>query len=392
MSIEKLENRGGQYLVRWREGGRRHSKLFKRYGDAEAFELDVKRRKQLGPLAASVIMSKVTLAEFMQEEYWPRYAIPNLAEATQNRYLEAWGHDLEPRIGGYEVRGITPRIVEDLREQLRRQRLAPASQRKSLLVLSGILQRAVVCGLIPVNPVSMIQMPKAPPSQASQPLSPATIERIRQILLSPRTRTVPASGPGKRPTRAYESAIGSPRERQRNALIVSMMGYGGLRPFEDRASRWDDLRERTLHVVGKRGRTRELDLLAPLAHDLAEWRLASGRPAGDQLIIARPSGGEWRKGDWDNWRSRVWRPAAIEAGVTGDLRPYRLRGSFVSLLLWSGEDLAYVAEMAGHSIATLAKYYAGVMAEMKGQPRVAAAEAIRQAREEANHQLQLVSR
>jgi hypothetical protein len=74
------------------------------------------------------------------------------------------------------------------------------------------------------------------------------------------------------------------------------------------------------------------------------------------------------------------------------MRPYRLRGTFVSLLLWSGEDLAYVAEQAGHSIATLAKHYAGVIAELKGQPKIPAADAIRQAREAANHQLQLVGR
>ncbi len=78
----------------------------------------------------------------------------------------------------------------------------------------------------------------------------------------------------------------------------------------------------------------------------------------------------------------MWRPAAVEAGVTGDLRPYRLRGSFVSLLLWEGRSLTYVAEQAGHSVATLARHYAGTMRELESKPRVPAAEAVRQAREE----------
>jgi len=391
VSIEKLEHRGGRYQVRWREGGRQRTKLFRLRGDAEAFELDVKRRKQLGPLASSVIMSRVTLGEFVQDDWWPRYAIPNLAPSTQDRYLQAWAHDIRPRVGGYPLREITPRIVEDLAEQLRRQGLSVASQRKSLLLLSAILKRAVVLGLIPANPVAVVQMPKAPPIIEPRPLSPATVERIRQIMLSPRTRTVPMSAPGKRATRAYEAAVGSPAERQRNALIVSMMAYGGVRPIEDRSARWDDVRERTLHVYAtKTKRARDVDLLSPLAQDLAEWRLACGRPAGEQLIIPRPSGGEWMKGDWDNWRSRVWRPAAIEAGVTGDMRPYRLRGSFISLLLWSGMDLVEVSQQAGNGVATLARHYAGVVADLKGQPRVPAAEAIRQAREVANHQLQLL--
>jgi integrase len=202
-------------------------------------------------------------------------------------------------------------------------------------------------------------------------------------MLEPRTRIVPAAGAGKRPRREYEAHVGSPRERQRDALIVSMLAYAGLRPIEDRGCTWGDLRDHTLHVFAtKTGRARDIDLVAPLAQDLAEWRRACGRPRDSELIIARPSGGAWTREDWANWRGRIWRPAAIAAGVTGDLRPYRLRGSFVSLLLWEGRSLTYVAEQAGHSIATLARHYAGTMRELETKPRLPAAEAIRQAREE----------
>jgi integrase len=62
------------------------------------------------------------------------------------------------------------------------------------------------------------------------------------------------------------------------------------------------------------------------------------------------------------------------------MRPYRLRSSFVSLLLWEGRSLPYVADQAGHSIATLANHYAGVIRSLEEKPRVPAAEAIRQAR------------
>lgn len=65
-----------------------------------------------------------------------------------------------------------------------------------------------------------------------------------------------------------------------------------------------------------------------LAQDLAQWRMACGRPEDDELVIRRPS---------------------------HDLRPYRLCGSFVSLLLWEGHSLTDVAEQAAHPIATLAR-------------------------------------
>jgi hypothetical protein len=67
--------------------------------------------------------------------------------------------------------------------------------------------------------------------------------------------------------------------------------------------------------------------------------------------------------------------------VEGDLRPYRLRASYVSLLLWEGRSVAYVASEAGHSVATLARHYAGVLESLEDGVRVPAVDAIREARE-----------
>jgi integrase len=169
----------------------------------------------------------------------------------------------------------------------------------------------------------------------------------------------------------------------RDATLTSLLAYGGTRPDEATAARWEDLGESILHVhAGKTERDRVVDVLGPLAQDLAEWRLAQGRPAGSCLIFPRQGENEWQLHDWQNWRRRIYQPAARAAGVTGDMRPYRLRGSFVSLLLWEGRSPTYVAEQAGHSVATLAKHYAGVLRELEGQPRKPAAEVIRSAREQ----------
>lgn len=351
MSVQK---RGNRYIVRWREGGRQRSRAFIKSGDATAFDLDVKRRQQLGAIAPGVLQSRMTLAQFMEDEWWPRYAVPNLKPSTKRRYLEVWGAHLLPRVGDYELRAITPMLVEDLRDQLARQGLGPASQRKTLLLLSGIMRRAAVRGLVPGNPVVDVDMPKAPPTRRPQPLSPRTVEKIRAQL------------------------------RLRDATLVSLLAYGGVRPGEAYAAKWGDLSDRTLYVPARKtSRERYLKLVAPLAQDLAEWRMHQGRPGDRELIFAateaRNSGGE---SIWANWVRRVYHPAAKAAGVTGDMRAYRLRGSFVSLMLWEGQSLTRVAEWAGHSVATLARHYAGVLEELEDQPRVPAAEAIRQAREQ----------
>ena len=65
-------------------------------------------------------------------------------------------------------------------------------------------------------------------------------------------------------------------------------------------------------------------------------RLGEARAAA--LIFPTHDGDEWKLHDWQNWRRRVYQPAAKKAGVTGDLRVYRLRESFVSLLLWEGRS------------------------------------------------------
>jgi integrase len=338
------------------------------------------RRRQLGPLVASVIKPKITLAEFVTEDWWPRHAIPNLAEDTRRRYLEVWGTHLLDRTGSYEVRAITPLLVEDLIGDMTRAKVPAPTQRKALMLLQWILRRAVMRGLLPANPVQTVPKPKQPAAAAPRPLAPEVVERIRAHMLS--AWSTPGRGAGR-------SAEELRWWRQRNATMVSLLAYAGLRPAEDQAALWEDLHGRTLHVVAtKTRRVRDVDLLAPLVEDLAEWRAISDGYAGNGLIVPTTDGDAWKRQDWQNWRRRVYRPAAIAAGVAGELRPYRLRGSFVSLLLWEGRSLAYVADQAGHSIATLAKHYARVIRELEDSPRKPAAEAVREAREAVAHSLE----
>lgn len=120
-------------------------------------------------------------------------------------------------------------------------------------------------GLIPSNPVQAVNKPRQAPPRRPQPLPPLTVERIRAHI------------------------------SQRDATLVSLLAYAGLRPDEAIQARWRDLGERTLHVhASKTERPRTVKLLAPLAQDLAEWRLASGRPEPSALIFPTYDGDEWK--------------------------------------------------------------------------------------------------
>jgi integrase len=179
------------------------------------------------------------------------------------------------------------------------------------------------------------------------------------------------------------------RGRRRDATLVSVLAYAGLRPGEALALRWGDVGERTILVdravaLGdvkgtKTGKRRSVRLLAPLAVDLAEWRLARGRPDDDALVFPRKDGRVWMEEDWRNWRQRVFAPVATAVGLDR-FRPYDLRHSFVSLLFAEGRTVIEVARQAGHSPTMALATYGHVIEELEGGERRPAEDVIREAR------------
>jgi len=116
-----------------------------------------------------------------------------------------------------------------------------------------------------------------------------------------------------------------PLMRQRDATILSVLAYAGLRPGELRALRWGDVRKTTITVERaarpdgtikstKNHERRAVRLLAQLAADLAELRRAAGNPTDDVLVLpvgepaadAHPNAVAWTKTDLQIWRARRW--------------------------------------------------------------------------------------
>ena len=168
-----------------------------------------------------------------------------------------------------------------------------------------------------------------------------------------------------------------------------MLAYSGVRPQEALALRWGDVRERTVLIERaisagrvaptKTRKARTVRLLEPLAADLREFRMAAGRPAADQLIFPGHKGSHWTKTTWDNWRARTFARLLDSVGVTGAV-PYDLRHSFASLLLHEGRSVHDVARQLGHSARLTLETYGHVIDELDDAPRLAAVDAIMQAR------------
>ncbi len=276
-----------------------------------------------------------------------------------------WDAHVLPRLGAIPLRELTPDVVNKFRLELEADGVGPASIRKALMLLQGVLQRACEWGRIPSNPVAPVRKPPVGRARAVVPLPPETVEAMRAWLLR--------------------------RKLIRDATLVSVLAYAGLRPGEALALTWAHVRERTLLVENalslgtiegtKTGRRRTVPLLGPLAQDLAEWRLHVGRPGADTLVFAGHDDGPWSLAAYQNWRRRIYTPAAVAAGVERG-RPYDLRHSFVSLLIAEGHNVVEVARQAGHSPKMALDTYAHVFEEFDPAERINAADRIRKAREE----------
>jgi integrase len=142
---------------------------------------------------------------------------------------------------------------------------------------------------------------------------------------------------------------------RRDATIVSLLAYAGLRPREVLALRWSDVRPGELAVEGtRRGRRgikpRLVRLLEPLAEDLEAWRLESGLDGPNRHIFSARDTGLRGHGAWRAWRDEVFAPAVEACGL--DLEsPHHLHVTFGLLLLYEGASAKEVARQLGHPLA-----------------------------------------
>jgi integrase len=359
MEIQKriLSDGSVRWRARWRQGGRYRARTFDRKRDALNFSAELRRRQQLGTLS-TLDTGRMTLAEYVAGTWATAYR-SNLSESTRLRYGHLYDKHILPELGPLALAEITPEAIA----RWQAQRLAlgggPVAVRGALTLLGGILQRAVEGGHLQTNPVRAVRKATLPRRSEVRPLAPAIVERMRR-----------AATP-------------------RDATLLSILAYSGLRPGEALALQWRDIREQTILVeralsLGQEKDTktsahRTVRLLAPLAADLREWQLRSGRPSDHALIFPSKKGGPWTLSAYQSWRRRAFKRALNRAGVAHG-RPYDLRHSFASLLLHEGRSVIYVARQLGHDARLTLGTYGHVIDELDGAPHIATEAAIIAAR------------
>lgn len=393
MSVHRRTDSGGRtrYQVKWRENGRQRSRTFDRKKDAESFEIEVRRRQQLGPLAVQQLTSRgPTLDQWIAARWTPEHAA-GLERSTRARYADVYRLHVAADLGGLPLGEITVGTLRAWQARLASAGVSAGTIQKARTFLSSVLRHAAESEAIPANPIALVRPPKSEHRDAVKPLAPASVERLRTALAGPMDSKIPGRSRNGHQVAGYRVPDERPNtDRVRDATIVSVLAYAGLRPGELRALRWGDVREKTLtveravdddgNVKGtKTSSRRAVRLLTPLAQDLRELRLADGRPPEGAFIFSR-AGAPWTKTDWQVWRAKRWTKAATHAGLATVPRPYDLRHSFASLLLAEGRTVHYVAAQLGHSPTLTLTTYGHLFAEYEDADRIDAEAEIAAAR------------
>jgi hypothetical protein len=264
-----------RWQVRSREGGRgsrAHMRTFERKRDAERFEREVKRRKELGELA--LWEQRNRSVHELAREWWAKYAVPNLAELTLDGYEPILAKHVVPRLGEYRLGDVTPEVVADFRAQLESAGVGRHAVRVSMVVLQAMFKQAIRWRWIEANPVKAVEKPSGKRERAVVCLAPAQVEAIRAWLIK--------------------------RDKLYAATIVSLVAYQGLRiPEEVLALEVRHVRANTLlieqrNIKGKivpgqkvrHSRPRSPRLLDPVRRDVAKYLMSTGIREGTAVSPA----------------------------------------------------------------------------------------------------------
>ena len=358
MSIHRAQS--GKWIVRYRDADRNRSKSFSLKADAERYDAEVRRRKELGEL----ILSRRDVPTLREEAVDWLASKTDLAVATEQLYADRLEHQILPELGGLKLVDVRPRVIESWQRGLLSKGTSARVVQQARVVLSQILTRAVAHEYIAGNPMQAISGPK----HRTERREPATVEQVEAM-------------------RGYFLK----EERRRDALLISVLAYTGIRPpQESHGLMWSDIEGRFFHlrrknVYGKlqtglkmEKERRAVEIPGPVAVELAEYGLSIGRRTG--LIFPTRAGKPFSKSDWGNFRRRHFDKARKAAGLPEKFRPYDLRHTCASLMIASGATSPEVAEQLGHSVSQSESTYQHLIRAMRGEEKIPLDELIQRSR------------
>ena len=279
------------------------------------------------------------------DEWWDTRMVEDSTLGVDAGRLEK---HLRPEWGQVPLGAIRRHDVKRWAAGLVRGGMSPATAQRCVHLLSASLTAAVDAEALDANPAARIMVDRSPASSERS----LTVDEVRAVM----------------------DQLATPRWR----LVVEMLAYTGVR--------WGELAGMHVHRVDlKRQRVLVADVLnagastvkpypkgrrrryVPLTDSLVAQLtplVEAATPGGcglphatgvcrHQLLLTGPRGGALVN---SNFRSQVWVPGLLDAGVD-EARLHDLRHTYATWLLEAGVSLARVGQLMGHvSPATTQRY------------------------------------
>jgi integrase len=355
----------------WGTDGKQAKKTFPSHGEAVAYLEGIDATKRRGTYV-NPNRGRVKLADYFEK--WiggdpladpPRRPAP-LEPSTRRLYRGMFAKHFAP-IGSHQLAKITRRAVKDWVGGLEAGGVQPRTIGVCHALLRRLLSVAIDDEILTTNVAARVELPRAE-HQEMRALEAAEVARLAD-------------------------AVGG-----RDRVLIHLLAYGGPRVGEALALRVKDLHlpdavdvevgdaglargtvriERALKDVGgrlelgptktKQGRTVSLprflvdELRTHIGDSDDKSSYSNVEHAEEALVFSAPGGGPIRL---NNWRRRVFQPAACTAGlgkmVKGPngkeryegVRVHDLRHTCASLLIAKGADIVEIAKRLGHSSPT----------------------------------------
>lgn len=311
-----------QWRVRWNyrtdENGKQiyDERRFSRRADAVAFD----RIKTAGH---SQTTETITVGQ-LAARWFAEHVDTNLAQRTRKDYRCHYRDRIGPRLGSRRVAKLTPRLLNDFRDELVASGVGARTVDKSLDALKSMVRWGQGEGLCANTMIHVVRRAKAVPPKPANPYPPDTVARI---------------------------AAASPWLREATLILVA--AYSGLRWSELRALRWTDVdfdNERIavtkaldLDKSDKSTKSRKHRIAPVFAPGLDALRVWREHVPGAEYVFPTRNDRPLGENGWFGQRLPKIRKAC---GIHFDL--HEMRDTYASLLIHAGVREAELTLWMGH--------------------------------------------
>ena len=256
----------------------------------------------------------------------------------------------------FELKNLNSVLIEDWAARLRRERYAPASMRRNMVVLKVFCSYWVRRGELTESPFWRVQLSYGRVTQLPRALTEAEIrELLAQAGREMHATHVPRKG--CKIARIYKPSPSREYRAVRNLALVDLLFATGMRVGEASSLNVQDFTptESVFRIRGKGGRDRvaylvdERTIRIQIKHLEARSQISTSSSA----LFLNSAGERLSTQSMANIIANFRRAAGINRHIT----PHMLRHTVATLLLRNGMDIRVVQEFLGHaSIATTQRY------------------------------------